>query len=206
MRIKPRKYIDGTLYFQCSICKQWKTASDYYKEKRNLIGITSGCKICHTKENIRTRNNEKKREADTISRHNRRALEKSKIRVSNLENEVWKEINDSNGSYFVSNLGRVKSRKWGKEILLKQSTSEKGYKMVCIHINGKGMTKRVHKLVALSFIPNPNSLNEINHKDENKANNSVSNLEWCDRKYNMGYGTWKERRKRNHDQSLSVGV
>lgn len=53
----------------------------------------------------------------------------------------------------------------------------------------------IHRLVAQAFIPNPNGYKEINHKDEDKTNNRVSNLEWCDRLYNMNYRTWKDRRK-----------
>lgn len=66
----------------------------------------------------------------------------------------------------------------------------------CLSQNGKVYTKRVHILVAQAFIPNLNNLPEINHKDENKSNNKVSNLEWCTKLYNIQYGTEIEKRSK----------
>lgn len=64
--------------------------------------------------------------------------------------------------------------------------------------NGKGKTHKVHRLVAMIFIPNPNNLPIVNHIDEDKTNNNVNNLEWCTHKYNMNYGTRNERISENH--------
>jgi len=113
--------------------------------------------------------------------------------------EIWKDIEGYEGRYQVSNLGRIKSflhvgvRK-DVEILddyshiIKPVHDACGYCNVRLRRNDKGKTVKVHRLVAIAFIPNPNNLPEINHKDEDKDNNCVSNLEWCDRIYNMQYG------------------
>ena len=68
-----------------------------------------------------------------------------------------------------------------------------GYYSVVLSKNGILKIFKVHRLVAQAFIPNPNNYKEVNHKDENKANNVVTNLEWCDRKYNQNYGTRTEK-------------
>ena len=104
-------------------------------------------------------------------------------------NEIWKDILGYEGLYQVSNLGRVKSLKYGKEKILKPRKNTKGYLSIKLYKNGLKKTYYVHRLTAQTFIPNPNDLTEINHKDEDKENNRVENLEWCDRKYNNNYGT-----------------
>ena len=63
---------------------------------------------------------------------------------------------------------------------------------------------RVHRLVAEAFIPNPNNYSEVNHKDENKENNHLNNLEWCSRKYNMNYGTIKDRMVTNKEKVICI--
>lgn len=107
-------------------------------------------------------------------------------------NEIWKDIPGFEGRYQVSNKGRVKSLNYhnsGKEQVLHTHISKKGY--ICIGLGQK--THRVHRLVATVFIPNPHNYPQVNHKDEDKTNNSVENLEWCDAKYNNSYGTLLER-------------
>lgn len=110
--------------------------------------------------------------------------------------EIWKDIKDYEGLYQVSNLGRVKSldridsnKHPIKERLLKCGKVDGGYLAVALCKNGKYKTFLIHRLVAQAFIPNPNNLPQVNHKDENKHNNCVQNLEWCDQKYNNNYGT-----------------
>lgn len=105
----------------------------------------------------------------------------------------------TNGRYGVSNLGNVYSyfdnhgikRKFPK--VLKQNNSL-GYRTVrIINPNGNRKTMKVHRLVALTFIPNPDNLKQVNHKNENKADNRVENLEWCTAKYNNNYGSRREK-------------
>ena len=106
--------------------------------------------------------------------------------------EIWKDKKDYEGHYQVSNFGRVKSIKFGKEIILKQHIRG-GYYSVNLSKNGILKIFKVHRLVAEVFLPNPNNYKEVNHKDEDKSNNVVSNLEWCDRKYNVNYGSRNKR-------------
>ena len=102
-------------------------------------------------------------------------------------NEEWRWIKGYEGLYQVSNLGRVKSI-YKKEHLFKPYKNKKGYLIVCLTKNKKSKILRVHRLVAQAFLPNPHNYKEINHKDENKENNYLENLEWCDRKYNCNWG------------------
>ena len=95
------------------------------------------------------------------------------------------------GLYEVSDKGNVKSLRSGK--LLKQSSNRDGYKMVSLTKDGKSRGFSVHRLVALTFIPNPDGLPEVNHKDESHDNNVLENLEWISKKGNRNYGTYRER-------------
>ena len=104
----------------------------------------------------------------------------------NME-EMWKDFYN----YQVSNYGQVRNSKTGR--LLKLQLNEKGYLRVALRIDGKTKWYRVSRLVASLFIPNPDNLPEVNHKDENKLNNRADNLEWCNRIYNVHYGTGLER-------------
>ena len=106
--------------------------------------------------------------------------------------EIFKEINDFEG-YYISNLGRVKSckRKTEKFIAVKDDTH--GYLIVKLWKDNKQYSKKIHRLVAEAFISNPENLRDVNHKDENKQNNKVENLEWCNRQYNLNHGTRNAR-------------
>ena len=110
--------------------------------------------------------------------------------------EIWKDIEGYEGLYQVSNKGRIKSlnyRRTGKEGMLKGKPDKDGYLRVSLYKNRKQKPFYIHRLVAKAFIPNSDDLPEVNHKDENKENNTVDNLEWCDRKYNNNYGSRNER-------------
>lgn len=95
-------------------------------------------------------------------------------------------------NYYVDEYGRVFNKN-GYE--LKQADNGKGYKYVRLYDGVKYNHKYVHRLVAEAFIPNPDNLPQVNHKDEVKSNNVVSNLEWCDCSYNLKYGTARQREK-----------
>lgn len=114
--------------------------------------------------------------------------------------EIWKDIPNFEGIYQVSNLGNVKvldryvnsaiknnNKVKRKGKLLKQY-NKRGYFQVSLSKNHKRYYFGVHRLVAIAFLPNPNNLTQINHKDENPLNNNLSNLEWCTAKYNCNYG------------------
>lgn len=123
--------------------------------------------------------------------------------------EIWKDVKGFEGRYQVSNLGRVRSLDWHghKGRVLKQICGKRwGYYVVHLaHADGYIKYTTVHRLVAMAFIPNPDNLPEVNHKDENKLNNVVcfnpdgsidterTNLEWCTGLYNLRYGTRNER-------------
>ena len=116
-----------------------------------------------------------------------------------MEKEIWRDIPEYEGLYQISNYGRVRSLdtiincKGAKNIdkhirygkILKQSKNPKGYYYVNLSKDGKVKNTRVHRLVALCFVNNPNNLKLINHIDGNKLNNYYINLEWCDYSHNI---------------------
>ena len=134
--------------------------------------------------------------------------------TTQINDEIWKDIKDYEGIYQVSNLGRVKSCDrcirnsrgvWHiKEKILKCSKRNDGYIMVALRYNGDNRRILVHRLVAEAFIPNPNNLPLVNHKDESRDNNKADNLEWCTNEYNLHYGTADERwLQSQHNKRLS---
>ena len=112
---------------------------------------------------------------------------------------LWVGIKDFNG-YAVSNDGCIYSYHWKRRMSPKKHSC--GYRFVVLCRGKERVAKYVHRLVAEAFIPNPNNLPEVNHKDEDKTNCCVSNLEWCDRYYNMNYGTLWERRAANYNETI----
>lgn len=144
-----------------------------------------------------------------------------------MELEIWKDIENFEGLYQISNLGKVKSvdrkvhvidtksnRDYDRhfpECIRATNLDTKGYVMVTLKKDGKTHRHRVHRLVAQAFIPNPEKLPQVNHIDENKENNHVSNLEWCTNEYNGSYGTRikriseKNRGKSTHN-SIKVEI
>lgn len=110
-----------------------------------------------------------------------------------MKKEIWKYIKGYEGLYQVSNFGRVKSIKFGKERILKTFKNTRGYLQVNLCKNGKVKNYKVHRLVAEAFLDNTDNLPEVNHKDENKLNNNAENLEWCSAKHNSNFGTRNER-------------
>ena len=110
--------------------------------------------------------------------------------------EEWRTI-EGFPDYEVSNTGKVKSLNFnhtGQPKLLKQNKMKLGYLQVLLWSREKKVKgKLVHRLVAEAFLPNPNGFRCVNHKDEDKTNNMVDNLEWCTHQYNNSYGTKPQR-------------
>ena len=104
----------------------------------------------------------------------------------NEQAKEWRTIEEA-PKYEVSNYGDVRNKKKGTEI--KGSIDKDGYPRVLItNKEGKRVTRFRHRLAAIAFLPNPDNLPQVNHKDENKLNNNVENLEWCTGQYNLTYG------------------
>lgn len=99
------------------------------------------------------------------------------VREVNM-NEIWKDIGGYEGLYQVSNLGRVKRIYANRERIV-NGTIYFGYRYVVLSKDGVKVSKRVHRLVAEAFLPNPNNYEVVHHRDQNRQNNCVDNLEWC---------------------------
>ncbi|MPQ36950.1 hypothetical protein GC249_03345 [Lactobacillus plantarum] len=110
--------------------------------------------------------------------------------------EFWLKHPDIDGIE-VSSFGRARS---AKGHYYKSNPINKSYQYVCFRMNGKSVYKLVHQLIAQAFIPNPNNLPQVNHKDGDRTNNNVSNLEWCDNSYNQKY-----REKFGVSQTEAIG-
>lgn len=123
--------------------------------------------------------------------------------------EIWKDIEGYEGVYQVSNLGRVRSldrivecvtngkpRTFRvKGVVMKQHQRKDKYMCIVFWIANKPKTFLIHRLVAEAFISNPDNFPMINHKDEDKTNNHVDNLEWCTNQYNLTYKNAQHRAK-----------
>lgn len=119
--------------------------------------------------------------------------------------EIWKDIKGFEGLYQISSLGRLKSlsrfinsnrnnQRRIKGCIIKQRVNPyNGYIQISLSKNHKYKRFYIHRLVASAFLGNPDNLPEVNHKDENKLNNCVENLEWCSSSYNKSYGTARLR-------------
>lgn len=128
--------------------------------------------------------------------------------VAELEQERWKPIFGYDGAYQVSDLGRVRSKKYGRWKVMRQKKIGSGYLSITLSKDGKQEYFYVHRLVASAFIENDNIFNtEVNHRNEVKTDNRASNLEWCDRQYNNTYNDIRYRQyhpkpKRNKIKSI----
>jgi hypothetical protein len=117
------------------------------------------------------------------------------MKIESYIGEIWKDIPGYDGKYQVSNFGRIKSfnTRNGEVIIKKLNKHKGGYLQVDLWKNSKAKVKFVHRLVAEAFIPNPDNLPCVNHKDEDKTNNCATNLEWCSYTFNNNYGTRNKR-------------
>ena len=115
-------------------------------------------------------------------------------RKGSIMKEIWKDIDGYEGLYQVSNLGRIKVlahtfKRYSSERILDFSKYDHKYISVNLYDGNKCHIVSLHSLVAQAFIPNPDNLPMINHKDENPSNNRADNLEWCTHRHNDSYGT-----------------
>jgi len=116
-----------------------------------------------------------------------------------VSEEIWKDIPGFEGFYEISSFGRIKSFKKNRDGEILKLTNKKGHYFSFV-LQGKGKERksaRIHRLVAEAFIPNPDNLPEVNHKDGNKQNNMVDNLEWCTSSHNVQHSIRMHREQLN---------
>ena len=119
-----------------------------------------------------------------------------------LSHEQWKDIKGYDGMYQVSDLGRVRSRKSGEWKVMRPRKVFFGYLQIDLCKSGNVKHFLVHRIVAQAFIPNDdNSKTQINHRNEDKTDNRVDNLEWCTASYNQTYNGLQQRRMSNYHRS-----
>ena len=117
-----------------------------------------------------------------------------------------KDILGYEGLYAITSCGKVWSYK-SKKFLKPQKRKRKGgYLQVNLHKDGEQKTYTIHRLVQKAYLPNPSNLPQVNHKDENKENNALPNLEWCDQSYNSNYGSRNEKVGKAISKALSIPV
>lgn len=144
-----------------------------------------------------------------------RGKAQTKMNMTNIKQESWKNIKGYETFYKISSLGRVKSlaktitRKDGEvknlsEKIIKPFLTKKGYKQIVLTKDGDKKKHYIHRLVAQAFIPNPNNLPEVNHINEDKLDNDVVNLEWLSRIDNMRHGTVQARRAEKAKKTVEV--
>lgn len=146
------------------------------------------------------------------------------IESISLPNEEWRDVVGYEGYYMVSNMGRiatlshtvdfisiydgveVKKTFKAKQCLRKLHQGKHGYMECTLRDSKRTKLMKVHRIVAEAFIPNPQSLPSVNHKDEDKTNNKVENLEWCTCLYNANYGTRNKRLKTSLSNAHKNGL
>lgn len=130
-----------------------------------------------------------------------------------MQQEIWKDIPGYSGLYQVSNFGRIKGlsrivKNKARQMVVRtkikkpQTNKRNGRLFISLSKDGIKKTYSIHRLVAMAFIPNPNNLPQINHKDENPKNNNVENLEWCTAYYNTNYGNGIAKRAKLKSKAI----
>ena len=124
--------------------------------------------------------------------------------------EQWKSISGYEGKYEVSNLGRIRNLNWNGtgevRVIAQHANPMTGYIQVTLYDKAlkKSVMKYLHRLVADAFLPNPNNLEQIDHKDADKTNNTVSNLRWVSRKFNNSRKRTKMLKAANHNSTSHI--
>lgn len=158
---------------RCPKCSEFKERSEFNKNKTNKSGLQTHCKKCQSRKSTKI------------------------PPIMPIDGEVWLPVVGYEGFYSVSNLGRVRSDSRIKSGSLGTFVSQefivsarldKGYVRLVLQKNGSIKSYNVHRLVAIAFISNPDNLPQVNHKDLNKSNNNLSNLEWVTRGENIRHG------------------
>ena len=112
----------------------------------------------------------------------------------------WREVKEYS-NYEVNQLGEIRHKK--RQKILKPRDNNGGYQYVNFKINGKNTNFAVHRIVANAFIPNPNGYTEVNHKDYNKKNNCVDNLEWVSSSQNKQHSYLKQENKKTRGKAVN---
>ena len=112
----------------------------------------------------------------------------------------WREVKEYS-NYEVNQLGEIRHKK--RQKILKPRDNNGGYQYVNFKINGKNTNFAVHRIVANAFIPNPNGYTEVNHKDYNKKNNCVDNLEWVSSSQNKQHSYLKQENKKSRGKAVN---
>lgn len=174
---------------RCGKCKLEKPFSQYNKHVNSYDGVQGYCRDC---EKIRQR-----------GRHAQEREERNKIRLSqrvSLDGEIWKPVVGYEGRYEVSNLGRVYCVIYGT--IMFQSNLTDGGKSVKLRFhNRKAKSWKVHRLVAIAFIDNPENKDTVDHKNNNRSNNTVDNLQWATRSEQIKWAYERGRDRKYGERS-----